>query len=93
MELEHFSINSYFNAKTPLVYPARPIMNLHETQEPQNGFDVMKWLDDQPLSSVVFLCFGSMGSFEKDQVKEIAYALEHSGCHFLWSLLQVQVIT
>ena len=86
MELEHFSINSYFNAKTPLVYPARPIMNLHETQEPQNGFDVMKWLDDQPLSSVVFLCFGSMGSFEKDQVKEIAYALEHSGCRFLWSL-------
>ncbi|KAL4597648.1 hypothetical protein ACB092_11G003500 [Castanea dentata] len=90
MELEPFAINSYFNANTPLVYPVGPIMNLkgetHETQEPQNGFDVMKWLDDQPLSSVVFLCFGSMGSFEKDQVKEIAYALEHSGCHFLWSL-------
>ncbi|KAM3683911.1 hypothetical protein ACJW31_11G000800 [Castanea mollissima] len=90
MELEPFAINSYFNANTPLVYPVGPIMNLkgetHETQEPQNGFDVMKWLDDQPLSSVVFLCFGSMGSFEKDQVKEIAYALEHSGCRFLWSL-------
>uniref|UniRef100_A0A7N2MVN8 Uncharacterized protein n=1 Tax=Quercus lobata TaxID=97700 RepID=A0A7N2MVN8_QUELO len=27
-----------------------------------------------------------MGSFEKDQVKEIAYALEHSGRRFLWSL-------
>ncbi|KAL4597624.1 hypothetical protein ACB092_11G002800 [Castanea dentata] len=90
MELEPFTINSYFNANTPLVYPMGPIMNLkgetHETQEPQNGFDVMKWLDDQPLSSMVFLCFGSMGSFEKDQVQEIAYALEHSGCRFLWSL-------
>ncbi|KAM3732431.1 hypothetical protein ACB098_11G060500 [Castanea mollissima] len=90
MELEPFAINSFFNAKTPLVYPVGPIMNLkgetHETQKPQNGFDVMKWLDDQPLSSVVFLCFGSMGSFEKDQVKEIAYALEHTGCRFLWSL-------
>ncbi|KAL0008649.1 hypothetical protein SO802_010151 [Lithocarpus litseifolius] len=90
MELEPFAINSFLNAKTPLVYPVGPIMNLkgetHETQEPQNGFDVIKWLDDQPLSSVVFLCFGSMGSFEKDQVKEIAYALEHSGCRFLWSL-------
>ena len=75
MEFEPFAINFYFNAKTSLVYPVGPIMNLngetHETQEPQNGFDVMKWLDDQPLSSVVFLCFGSMGSFEKDQVKEI----------------------
>ena len=90
MELEPFAINSFFNDKTPLVYPVGPIMNLkgetHETQKPQNGFDVMKWLDDQPLSSVVFLCFGSMGSFEKDQVEEIAYALEHSGCRFLWSL-------
>ncbi|KAM3732430.1 hypothetical protein ACB098_11G060400 [Castanea mollissima] len=72
MELEPFAINSYFNAKN--------------TTKPQKSFDVMKWLDDQPLSSVVFLCFGSMGSFEKDQVKEIAYALEQSGCHFLWSL-------
>ena len=75
MEFEPFAINFYFNAKTSLVYPVGPIMNLngetHETQEPQNGFDVMKWLDDQPLSSVVFLCFGSMGRFEKDQVKEI----------------------
>ncbi|KAL4597600.1 hypothetical protein ACB092_11G002300 [Castanea dentata] len=90
MELEPFAINSYFNANIPLVYPVGPIMNLkgetHETQEPQNGFDVMTWLDDQPLSSMVFLCFGSMGSFEKDQVKEIAYALEHSGYRFLWSL-------
>ncbi|KAF2293822.1 hypothetical protein GH714_005021 [Hevea brasiliensis] len=33
-----------------------------------------------------FLCFGSMGSFSEDQVKEIACALEHSGCRFLWAL-------
>ncbi|KAH0635092.1 hypothetical protein KY284_037878 [Solanum tuberosum] len=30
-------------------------------------------------SSVVFLCFGSMGSFEAEQIKEIATALEHCG--------------
>ncbi|KAK4342404.1 hypothetical protein RND71_038220 [Anisodus tanguticus] len=48
----------------------------------------MKWLDEQPNSSVVFLCFGSMGSFEEDQVKEIANALESSGYRFLWSLRQ-----
>ncbi|KAJ0027912.1 hypothetical protein Pint_36707 [Pistacia integerrima] len=48
----------------------------------------MEWLDDQPRSSVVFLCFGSTGSFDEDQVKEIASALEHSGHGFLWSLRQ-----
>ncbi|XP_031278140.1 UDP-glycosyltransferase 71A15-like isoform X2 [Pistacia vera] len=48
----------------------------------------MEWLDDQPPSSVVFLCFGSMGSFDEDQVKEIACALEQSGHRFLWSLRQ-----
>ncbi|KAF2293810.1 hypothetical protein GH714_004967 [Hevea brasiliensis] len=51
-----------------------------------NHQEIMQWLDDQPLSSVVFLCFGSMGSFGEDQVKEIACALEHSGYRFLWSL-------
>ncbi|KAF2319836.1 hypothetical protein GH714_019529 [Hevea brasiliensis] len=46
----------------------------------------MQWLDDQPVASVVFLCFGSMGSFGEDQLKEIACALEHSGHRFLWSV-------
>ncbi|XVF71102.1 hypothetical protein PTKIN_Ptkin12aG0008200 [Pterospermum kingtungense] len=46
----------------------------------------MEWLDKQPPSSVVFLCFGSNGSFGVDQVKEIARALEQGGHRFLWSL-------
>ncbi|CDP09594.1 unnamed protein product [Coffea canephora] len=35
----------------------------------------MKWLDDQPPLSVVFLCFESLGSFEPDH-----------GFRFLWSV-------
>jgi hypothetical protein len=46
----------------------------------------MQWLDDQPPCSVVFLCFGSWGSFSVDQVKETAYALEQCGHRFLWCL-------
>ncbi|CAN1145300.1 Putative UDP-glucose flavonoid 3-O-glucosyltransferase 3 [Linum perenne] len=38
----------------------------------------MEWLDQQPES----------GSFDKEQVKEIAVALERSGHRFLWSLRQ-----
>ncbi|XP_078151436.1 LOW QUALITY PROTEIN: anthocyanidin 5,3-O-glucosyltransferase-like [Carex rostrata] len=42
------------------------------------------WLDVQPKKSVVFLCFGSMGSFSREQLKEIAIGLENSGQRFLW---------
>ncbi|XP_010272750.1 PREDICTED: UDP-glycosyltransferase 71A15-like [Nelumbo nucifera] len=46
----------------------------------------MKWLDNQPSSSVVFLCFGSLGAFNEAQMKEIAVGLERSGHGFLWSV-------
>ncbi|KAK4342402.1 hypothetical protein RND71_038218 [Anisodus tanguticus] len=76
--------------KIPPIYPIGPILNLGGGNDDHNQeYDTtMKWLDKQPNSSVVFLCFGSMGSFEEDQVKEIANALESSGSRFLWSLRQ-----
>ncbi|THG20236.1 hypothetical protein TEA_007966 [Camellia sinensis var. sinensis] len=77
----------------PKIYPVGPVLNLkggspNEAQNSQSEVDIMRWLDDQDPSSVVFLCFGSMGSFDGDQVKEIARALESSGHRFLWSLRQ-----
>ncbi|KAH8486013.1 hypothetical protein H0E87_027459 [Populus deltoides] len=51
-----------------------------------NYRNIIEWLDDQPPSSVMFLCFGSGGSFRENQVKEIACALEKCGHRFLWSL-------
>ena len=47
---------------------------------------IMEWLDAQPEASVVFLCFGSWGSFGKAQLREIALGLEGSGQRFLWAL-------
>ena len=35
---------------------------------------------------MVFLCFGSLGTFSVEQLKEMALGLEHSGYRFLWSL-------
>nr|BCB01553.1 UDP-glucose glucosyltransferase [Rheum palmatum] len=53
-----------------------------------NGRDhlILNWLDAQPPASVVFLCFGSVGSFGKVQVEQIAAGIERSGHRFLWSL-------
>lgn len=71
-----------------VVYPVGPILDLERKSEVHQSSDIMKWLDEQPPSSVVFLCFGSGGNFNEDQVKEIASALEQSGHRFLWSLRQ-----
>ncbi|CAN1249895.1 Putative UDP-glucose flavonoid 3-O-glucosyltransferase 3 [Linum perenne] len=57
-----------------------------ETWASSASHDVIGWLDRQPDSSVVFLCFGSMGAFCGEQVKEIAHALERTGERFVWSL-------
>ncbi|TYH79950.1 hypothetical protein ES332_D03G099500v1 [Gossypium tomentosum] len=46
--------------------------------------DCLMWLDKQPSKSVVFLCFGSLGLFSAQQLKEIAEGLERSEQRFLW---------
>ncbi|KAL7611336.1 hypothetical protein Lser_V15G13926 [Lactuca serriola] len=87
LELETHAVKSLSTQiNIPPVYPVGPILNLHGITGKGQDSDVIRWLDDQPPSSVVFLCFGSMGWFEEVQVKEIAYALEQSGHRFVWSL-------
>ncbi|KAM1113101.1 hypothetical protein ACFX13_046744 [Malus domestica] len=91
MELESHGRGALTDCKTPSLYPVGPILNLKsdpEGSELAKKKEILEWLDDQPPLSVVFLCFGSMGCFGGDQVKEIAAALEHSGLRFLWSLRQ-----
>ncbi|KAI5669336.1 hypothetical protein M9H77_19189 [Catharanthus roseus] len=84
LDLESNTIKSLAEnyEKIPKIYPIGPIINHNGTFDDE----IMGWLDKQPLGSVVFLCFGSLGSFNKDQVNEIALALERCGCRYLWSL-------
>ncbi|WCJ29231.1 UDP-Glycosyltransferase superfamily protein [Euphorbia peplus] len=88
-ELEPYGIESCKKGNIK-VYPVGPMLNMnaHPNPETDRGkWDmIMKWLDDQAESSVVYLCFGSAGTFDVDQVKEIALGLEHSGHKFLWSM-------
>lgn len=90
-ELESYAVDSLLSDdRIPKVYPIGPILNHSSGDDQKRGTfdddDIKKWLDEQPQNSVVFLCFGTMGSFEETQVKEIARALENSGNRFLWSL-------
>ncbi|CAI0542097.1 unnamed protein product [Linum tenue] len=90
LELETYALGSVSVAGNPPVYPVGPLLNLNsarpEEEEEEEYKEVMEWLDGQPAGSVVFLCFGSMGSFAKEQATEIAAALERAGHRFLWSL-------
>nr|GME15597.1 anthocyanidin 3-O-glucosyltransferase 2-like [Ipomoea batatas] len=87
-DLEPHAIESFSKDNTiPPVYPVGPILNLNgHPKYRESGKQILKWLDDQPASSVVFLCFGSGTTFPEPQLKEIAYALERSGQRFLWAL-------
>nr|BBK15468.1 UDP-glycosyltransferase [Polygala tenuifolia] len=85
MELESGAIGSMADGEIPPLYPIGPVINLKTEVEIESSI-IIKWLDEQPDSSVVFLCFGSYGSFGSDQTKEIALALEKSGMRFLWTL-------
>ncbi|XP_047960730.1 anthocyanidin 3-O-glucosyltransferase 2-like [Salvia hispanica] len=90
LEFKHHAISSLSAcARIPPVYPVGPVIQGGSEETGENKRkreEIIAWLDKQPHSSVVFLCFGTRGSFHGDQVKEIATALENSGVRFLWSL-------
>ncbi|KAK1393404.1 Glycosyltransferase [Heracleum sosnowskyi] len=90
-ELEAHSIKSLADDEnTPLIYHVGPIISFttggETTDKKKSEEDIVCWLNCQPPLSVVYLCFGSWGSFNKEQVTEMAQALELSGQRFLWSL-------
>ncbi|KAJ1691473.1 hypothetical protein LUZ63_015628 [Rhynchospora breviuscula] len=70
------------NSTTPSIYYIGPVIVYEEQKEERHL--CLSWLDTQPKKSVVFLCFGSKGSFPIEQLKEIANGLENSGQRFLW---------
>ncbi|XP_009790173.1 gallate 1-beta-glucosyltransferase 84A23-like [Nicotiana sylvestris] len=45
---------------------------------------VIQWLDSKPISSVVYISFGSIVTLKQEQVDEMAYGLLNSGLNFLW---------
>ncbi|XP_061347194.1 UDP-glycosyltransferase 71K2-like [Gastrolobium bilobum] len=89
-ELEQDAIDALSDGQTPPIYAVGPLLDLKGQLNPnldQAQHDrVLKWLDEQPPSSVVFLCFGSRGSFIPSQTREIALGLQCSGVRFLWAM-------
>ncbi|XP_028767650.1 scopoletin glucosyltransferase-like [Neltuma alba] len=57
-----------------------------ESEESNAKHECLKWLDTREPSSVVYVCFGSLTSFPKSQLREIAKGLEASGHQFIWAV-------
>nr|BBN60750.1 UDP-glycosyltransferase 74K4 [Glycyrrhiza uralensis] len=44
----------------------------------------IKWLNDKPKGSVVYVSFGSMAGLSEEQTEELAWGLRDCGSYFLW---------
>ncbi|KAL7233679.1 hypothetical protein ACSBR1_017320 [Camellia fascicularis] len=67
----------------PAVYPVGPLIRTGSSDGLEQS-ECLKWLNDQPSGSVVFVSFGSGGTLSHDQLNELALGLELSGHRFLW---------
>jgi hypothetical protein len=90
LEQNAFDYFARLDENYPPVYPVGPVLSLKDRPSPNlDASDrdrIMRWLEDQPESSIVYICFGSLGIIGKLQIEEIAEALELTGHRFLWSI-------
>ncbi|KAL6614894.1 hypothetical protein ACP70R_037164 [Stipagrostis hirtigluma subsp. patula] len=66
----------------PPVYPVGPV--IRPCSDAAAEHSCIRWLDDQPDGSVLYVCFGSGGTLSAEQTAELAAGLEASGQRFLW---------
>ncbi|KAF3616619.1 putative 36.4 kDa proline-rich protein-like [Capsicum annuum] len=90
-EFESHAVNSLASdPELPPVYTVGLLLDAENqkpsTQAAGSHEEIIKWLDQQPTASVLFLCFGTLGVFQPPQLVEMAIALERSGVRFVWSM-------
>ncbi|XP_077211198.1 hydroquinone glucosyltransferase-like [Tasmannia lanceolata] len=67
----------------PTIYPVGPVIRTGSTGW-DNESEGLKWLNEQPRDSVLFISFGSGGTLSLEQLNELALGLEMSEQRFLW---------
>ncbi|CAM0881747.1 unnamed protein product [Alopecurus aequalis] len=66
----------------PPVYAVGPF--IRSVSDKASKHSCLRWLDDQPDSSVLYVSFGSGGTLSTEQTAELAAGLEASEQKFLW---------
>uniref|UniRef100_A0ACD5XW71 Uncharacterized protein n=1 Tax=Avena sativa TaxID=4498 RepID=A0ACD5XW71_AVESA len=65
------------------VFPIGPLVR--EDLAADGDGSVMRWLDSQTPSSVLYISFGSQNSIRSEQMMQLAVALESTGRPFVWA--------
>lgn len=50
----------------------------------------MTWLNAQQPSSVVYIAFGTVATLSEHQITELAQALMHFQCKFMWAIRDIE---
>ncbi|KAG0577479.1 hypothetical protein KC19_5G159600 [Ceratodon purpureus] len=93
--LQRYIIENSRSDKPPRIWTVGPLVEglgegkltlrqkLRETSEEGECFD---WLNKQPDSSVLYICFGTVAMVSDEQIRQMAIAIENSGQRFFWVL-------
>ncbi|GFP85243.1 hydroquinone glucosyltransferase [Phtheirospermum japonicum] len=76
--------------RCPPVYPIGPLIRTGFESESDSSV-CLKWLDDQPLQSVLYVAFGSYWTLSPEQLTELAMGLEMSEQRFLWVVRRPEI--
>ncbi|KAF7820026.1 hydroquinone glucosyltransferase-like [Senna tora] len=69
----------------PPVYLVGPLTQSGSKPGSDSDSECLKWLENQPPRSVLYICFGAGGTLtSQTQINELASGLELSGKRFLW---------
>ncbi|KAD0579081.1 hypothetical protein E3N88_10952 [Mikania micrantha] len=68
------------------VGPFNPVEIQTDASNSAHRHACLKWLDNQPEKSVIYVSFGTTTTFTDDQITELAVGLEKSEQRFLWVL-------
>ncbi|PIN13879.1 UDP-glucuronosyl and UDP-glucosyl transferase [Handroanthus impetiginosus] len=72
-------------ANKPIVYPIGPLIRVGSKSDDNLEPNLcLKWLNEQPRSSVLYVSFGSGGTLSYAQIIELAFGLEMCAQNFLW---------
>ncbi|XP_020589941.1 UDP-glucose:2-hydroxyflavanone C-glucosyltransferase-like [Phalaenopsis equestris] len=60
-------------------------------KQPSLASPALRWLDEQPEKSVMYVSFGSRTAMSREQIRELGAGLEMSGCRFFWVVKSAKV--
>ncbi|KAL7192235.1 hypothetical protein ACSBR2_024140 [Camellia fascicularis] len=86
-----YELNSSVCRLLPNILPVGPLLASDHSRCSSGSFRLqdstcLRWLDEQPAGSAVYVAFGSVTVFSQHQFYELALGLELAGRPFLWNV-------